>query len=165
MKKHLLAAAVSAVTLSLSSVSAYPQTAVATMGISMAVAAECTLATDPVAFGNQSLIVAAVPIAGNMTVQCTSGAPYQIALSAGAGTGATVATRFMTGTANGQLANYTVHQGAATGPVWGVTLGTDTLDGTATGAVETLPFTAVLAANQSVQADTYADTLTATINY
>jgi len=53
----------------------------------------------------------------------------------------------------------------ATGPIWGATLGTNTLDGTATGAADVIPFTAVLAANQSVQADTYADVLIATINY
>jgi spore coat protein U-like protein len=165
MTKTILATIFAATALSLTSSAAFAQTAAANMDVSMTVAAECTVATDPVAFGNRTLIGAAVPITGNMTVQCTANAPYQIQLSVGSGTGAAVETRFMTGAASGDLATYTVHQGAATGPVWGVTLGTDTLDGVATGAAEVFPFTAVLAANQSVEADVYADVLVATINY
>ncbi len=165
MMKHSLAAVLAGVALSLSSTAAFSQQAIGNMAVGMVVAAQCTVASDPVDFGNQALIVNAVPITGNLTVQCTADSDYQIQLSVGAGTGATVATRFMTGAASGDLATYTVHQGAATGPVWGVTLGTDTIDGTATGDVETLGFTAVLAAGQSVAADTYTDTLVATINY
>lgn len=165
MMKHSLAAVLAGVALSLSASAAFSQTAVGNMGVSMTVAAQCTVASTPVVFGNQTLIVDEAEAAGDVSVQCTAGSDYQIALSVGDGAGASVATRFMTGAVNGNLATYTVHQGAATGPVWGVTLGTDTLDGTATGAVELFPFTAVLAAGQSVAADTYADTLVATINY
>jgi spore coat protein U-like protein len=136
------------------------------MGITMTVAAECTLATDPVAFGAQGLIDTAVNMTGNITVQCTAGAPYQISLNAGTGVGATVAARLMTGATHGQLASYTIHQGTATGLVWGITPGTDTLDSAgATGNPEVLPFVAVLNAAQSVQADDYTDSVIATISY
>lgn len=165
MTKTILATIFAAKALSLTSSAAFAQTLDANMDVSMTVAAECTLATDPVAFGNQALIDVAVEVPGNMTVQCTANAPYQIQLGVGNGALATVETRFMTGVANGGLATYTVHQGLATGPIWGATLGTNTLDGTATGGADVIPFTAVLAANQSVQADTYADVLIATINY
>jgi spore coat protein U-like protein len=166
MTKYSLAAVIAAVTLSLSSSAAFSQTATGTMGVTMTVAAECTLATDPIAFGPQGLIATAVNITGNITVQCTAGAPYQIALNAGTGVGATIATRLMTGTAHGQLASYTIHQGTAAGVVWGITPGTDTLDSAAaTGNAEVLPFVAVLNAAQSVQADDYTDTVTATISY
>lgn len=166
MKKYSLAAMVAAVGLSLSASAAFSQTAVGNMAVSMTVAAECTLAADAIAFGPQGLIVSAVNIPGNITVQCTAGAPYQISLNAGTGVGATVATRYMTGTAHGQLAGYTIHKGTATGVVWGVTPGSDTLDSTgATGNAEVLPFVAVLNAGQSVEADDYTDTVTATISY
>lgn len=166
MTKYSRAAIVAAVALSLSSSAAFSQTAVGSMGVTMSVAAECTLATDPIAFGPQGLIAAAVNMTGNITVQCTAGAPYQISLNAGTGVGATVATRYMTGTLHGQLASYTIHQGTAAGIVWGLTPGTDTLNSAAaTGNAEVLPFVAVLNGGQSVQADDYLDTVTATISY
>lgn len=166
MMKYSLAAIVAATALSLSTSAAFSQTASGAMAVSMTVAAECTLAADPIAFGDQGLIATAVNITGDVTVQCTAGAPYQISMSIGSGTGATVAKRYMTGTTHGQLASYTIHQGTATGTVWGITGGTDTLDSTgATGSAEVLPFVAVLDAGQSVEADTYTDTVTATITY
>ncbi len=167
MTKHTLAAFAAAAAFTLSSSAAFSQTANApNMIVSMTVAAECTLTTDAVAFGPQGLIDADVEVPGNMTVLCTQGAPYRISLSAGLGNNATVANRVMTGTTATHVANYTIHQGAtAAGIVWGDTAGTDTLAGVATGGQDVQPFLAVLPAGQSVAADTYTDTLTATITY
>ncbi|WP_163312923.1 spore coat protein U domain-containing protein, partial [Klebsiella aerogenes] len=60
---------------------------------------------------------------------------YNIGLNAGTGTGATVASRKMTGT-GGALVNYTLYSDNNRTTVWGQTIGTDTVSASGSGAAQ-----------------------------
>lgn len=102
---------------------------------------------------------------GTLVVNCTTGTPYNIGLSAGAYTGATVTTRRMSFGANS--IPYSLYRDAARTLNWGNTVGTDTLTGTGNGANQTVTVFGRVAggANVNVPAGTYVDTITATITY
>jgi spore coat protein U-like protein len=65
-----------------------------------------------------------------VTVTCTDTTPRNLGLGPGLGTGATVTTRAMTGTGPAGLHNILTSD-AAHAVNWGVTIGTDTVAGTA----------------------------------
>ncbi|MET0746693.1 MAG: spore coat U domain-containing protein [Rhizobium sp.] len=137
----------------------------------MTVSASCTLTADPLAFGTVTLLTADIAATGNLTVDCTQGTVYTIALDNGLGAAATSATRLMTkpaGTPAGSpvgLAAYSIYKDVAHANVWG-NAGTElyTSPAGATGVAEVIPFYA-LAIRQSVPAGAYTDTVTATITY
>jgi spore coat protein U-like protein len=70
-----------------------------------------------------------------VTVTCTNTTPYNIGLSAGLATGATVTTRSMTGPASALL-GYHLFSNSRYSLNWGVTIGTDTVAGTGNGAAQ-----------------------------
>ena len=82
-------------------------------------------------FGSVGLQSANVDATGAISVQCTSGTPFNIGLNAGAGSGATVAARKMTSGARTVTCSLYTDSGRAS--VWGNTVGTDTAAGTGTG--------------------------------
>jgi outer membrane usher protein len=104
-----------------------------------------------------------VDSSGLLTVNCTPGTAYNIALDNGQN-GADVDSRAMTdGTA---LVPYQLYREAARGPtdVWGSTVGTNTLVGTGDGANQAYPvYGRVPSANFAV--GTYTDVVTATVIY
>lgn len=91
------------------------------------------------------------------------GTPYNVTLNAGQNSGAGgVADRNMTnGTA---LLPYQLYRDPGRSEVWGNTVPTDTVTGTGTGAVQTIPvYGRVPSAN--VPAGSYLDVVTATVVY
>lgn len=164
--KHTLRFAAVTAALLLANGDAYSQTATGDMGVSMTVAAECTLSVTSLDFGSTGIIDAAVESTAAMTVQCTEGTPYTVGLSAGTGTGATVQTRLMThATLPTETVAYSLFRDAGRTLVWGATTGTDTAGGTATGADETLTVYGRVFSGQNVPPGAYSDTVTATISY
>lgn len=102
---------------------------------------------------------------GTLVVNCTTGTPYNIGLSAGAFPAATVTTRRMSsGSSN---IPYSLYRDAARTLNWGNTVGTDTLTATGNGANQNVTVYGRVAggANVNVPAGTYTDTITATITY
>lgn len=167
MMKYSIPAATAAAALFLSSSTAFSQTQTGDMALSMTVAAECTIATEPMAFGTVGIIDANVDATANITVQCTAGSPYQISLGTGLGVGATTAVRLLTNTVTAaDTATYSLYQDAARTVVWGNTATTDTVDSaTATGADEVIAVYGRVDAGQNVATGAYADTVVATITY
>ncbi|UNK56751.1 spore coat U domain-containing protein [Pseudoxanthomonas daejeonensis] len=108
-----------------------------------------------------------VDATGTLVVTCTSGTPYTIALNAGSYGGATVTTRRMhNGTGVGVSVPYTLYRNTGRTQNWGNTAGTDTVAGTGNGNAQNVSvYGRVLSADTNVPAGTYADTITATINY
>jgi spore coat protein U-like protein len=98
---------------------ASPQTA--NLNVTAAVAANCTIATAPVAFGNYDPVVTnastALTAAGSVTIACTKGSAPAITL--GLGSNASGTTRRMAG--GGDFLNYELYQPSTTAPDAGST--------------------------------------------
>src|SRR5450830_124043 len=77
---------------------AYSATASGPMTVSATVSSSCVVGTSTLAFGSATsaaITAGNVDATGTVTVNCTSGSTYSVALDAGAGTGATIAIRKM----------------------------------------------------------------------
>ena len=143
---------------------AHAATATDTFQVTATVPDECIISATDLAFGNYSVTVgAAVDGSTNLSVTCSGGTAYEVSLDAGAGAGASVATRKMTSGAN--TLDYSLYQDAGRTQVWGVTSGTDTVAGTGTGSAQTISVYGQIAAAQPAAAGSYADTITATVTF
>jgi spore coat protein U-like protein len=96
-------------------------------------------------------------------VTCTRTTPYNIALDAGTGSDATVATRKMTSGAATVI--YSLYSDSAHSTVWGNTVGTDTVAATASGLRQNHTVYGRVPAQGSPPAGTYADMITVTVTY
>jgi spore coat protein U-like protein len=121
----------------------------------------CTISANPMSFGSYSGAV--VNATATLSVKCTNTTPYNVGLSAGASTGATVTTRKMTGP-GGALLNYSLYSNSTRTTNWGNTAGS-WVGGTGDGAAQTLTVYGQVPANQSPTAGSYTDTIIATVNY
>ncbi|MBB6428172.1 spore coat U domain-containing protein [Sphingopyxis sp. JAI128] len=99
-----------------------------------------------------------------VNVTCSNGTPYDIGLDAGVGAGASVASRFMTGS-GAETVEYALYQDAAHSTLWGETIGADTQTGTGNGAPQPYTVYGQLATQTTPTADTYTDTITLTVTY
>ena len=104
------------------------------------------------------------PASSTVTVTCTNTTPYNVGLSAGLATGATVTTRSMTGPA-AALLGYGLFSDAGHITNWGLTIGTDTVTGTANGAAQPITVFGQIPAGEFVAPGAYADTITATVTF
>lgn len=126
--------------------------------------------TDDVDFSNNLATPGTVSATGEVVVQCTRNAPYNIQLDGGQHSGNDINARQMQHTNGVDTIAYQLYQ-AAGGAVWGQTDGVDTVTGTGTGfgtgaaydhahavhAVATLVGTEL--------AGSYADTVKATVTF
>jgi spore coat protein U-like protein len=144
--------------------SAQAATATGSLNLSITISATCSVVSaSAINFGTMGAIAANVDQTSTLTVNCSSTTPYTIGLSAGGGSGATVATRKMTSGAN--AVNYTLYRDAGRTLVWGTTIGTDTLAGTGSGANQALTIYGRVPAQTVPPPGTYNDTVTVTITY
>ncbi|RRA50256.1 spore coat U domain-containing protein [Acidipila sp. EB88] len=139
-------------------------TATSTMAVSATVVATCSISTTSLAFGNYT--GAALPGSALLTALCSNGSTYNIGLSAGTSTNATVTTRgmFVSGTPAVVL-NYALYSNSARTTNWGSTVGTDTVSGTGNGASQSLTVYGNIPAGQFIAAGSYTDSIVATITY
>ncbi len=133
-----------------------------TIAVSATVVSTCAVTASALAFGNYSM--AQSDSAASMNVTCTNGTPFTVSSNAGLGSGASVATRKMTGP-SGQTLNYSLFQDAGRTTLWGQTTGTDTVAGTGTGASQTMSVYGRIPAGQGAAAGVYTDTVTVTVTY
>src|SRR4051812_22497484 len=69
----------------------------ANLSVTATMTANCSVSTSPVAFGSFNAVAGtAVDATGGVTVTCTNGTTWSAAADAGAGTGASLATRKLT---------------------------------------------------------------------
>ncbi len=140
-------------------------TATTTFQVTATVISVCTVSATDLAFGNYDAS-AGVPNDNTSTVSvtCSNGSPYTVALDAGTGTGATVAVRRMSN--GGNTLNYSMYTTAGRTTVWGDgTGGTSTQPGTGNGAGQNFTVYGRIPTGQFVTAGNYADTVTATVTY
>ncbi len=133
-----------------------------TFQVTATVAATCLISATDLAFGSYTGALAAAT--STISVTCTNTTPYNVGLSAGTATGATVTTRKMTGPA-AALLNYALYRDSGHTQNWGTTIGTDTVTGTGNGSAQALTVYGQVAAGQYVTPGSYVDTITATITY
>lgn len=123
----------------------------------------CFINTNALAFGTNRLLTSPVRTTGSMTVQCTAGNPYQVALSGGS-TGK-VAARRMLNNVSRELIAYEI-SASLDGPLWGDgTNGTSMVTGTGSGALQTLRLYGRVPAQRTPTPGDYKDTVTATIYF
>ncbi|HYI48433.1 MAG TPA: spore coat U domain-containing protein [Allosphingosinicella sp.] len=144
---------------------AFAQTAGGNLGVSATVTENCTLTTDPVAFGNVDVTTgAAVPGVGGIAVTCTNGVAWSADADAGAGTGASILDRRMADGAN--LLSYQLYTEPTRTEIWGDGEDGETIDDEGTGSEQVVPIYArVIAAQSDVPSGTYADTVVVTVTY
>jgi spore coat protein U-like protein len=141
-------------------------TVTTTFNVQITITNACTIVSATnLNFGSVGVIGAAgVSSTSTITVLCTSLAPYTVGLSAGAGSGATVANRLMTSAATNTV-GYSLYQDAAHSVVWGTTTGTDTVAGTGSGASQALTVYGHVPSQSTPPAAVYNDTVTVTVTY
>lgn len=150
--------------------SAQAGTVTANMGVKIVITNACdvtTTAPTNLDFGTHGVLNTAFneSTAGGITVACTTGAIYNIGLSAGANpsTAGDVTTRRMI---NGSsYVGYQLYSNAGRSMVWGNTIGTNTVASTGTGTAQTYQVYGTVPAQATPAAGTYTDTVQVTVTY
>ena len=139
-------------------------TTTTTFTVTATVLSSCLVAATPLVFGNYDPAAGvALDATNTVTATCTTGTAYDIGLDAGAGSGATVASRKTTSGAN--LLNYTLYQNPGRTTVWGNTIATDTVTATATILPTVHTVYGRIFSGQNVTAGVYGDTINVTLTY
>ena len=162
VKSALPVAVLGFLALGLAPMSAVAATATTTFAVTATVQATCVVSATAMSFGTYTAAVANAT--STVSVTCTNTTPYNVGLSAGLATGATVTTRKMTGPASALL-GYALFSDAARTVNWGQTIGTDTVTGTGNGSAQALTVYGQVVAGQYVAPGSYTDTITATVTY
>jgi spore coat protein U-like protein len=139
-------------------------TTTTTFTVSVTLAATCTInSASALNFGSQGILSTNVDQTSTIQVTCTNTTPYNIGLDAGAGTGASVATRKLTSGA--ATVNYTLYSDSGRTTVWGTTIGTDTVAATGNGSGQNYTVYGRIPAQTTPAPGTYSDTITVTVTY
>jgi spore coat protein U-like protein len=139
-------------------------TATTTLGVSVTINAGCNVSTTAVAFPTQTVLASPVNQTGTMVVTCTNSTAYNVGLDKGAGSGATVSNRLMTGPSSATV-GYALYSDAGRTANWGNTIGTDTVAGTGSGSAQTLTVYGQIPAQTTPQPGAYGDTVNVTITF
>ncbi len=160
-------AAVASAAFAMVALPASPATTTSSLTVNATVTANCTVSTTAVAFGNVNVLSGTnADATGGLSVTCTNGTAWSASADAGAGTGASLATRKMVSGAN--LLNYALYTDSARTTVWGdaATTATVKFSGTGTGAAQASTIYGRVPSGQtSVPAGSFADTVTVTVTY
>ncbi len=148
----------------LSPQAAQAATATTTLGVSVTINAGCNVSTTSVAFPTQTVLASAVNQTGTAVVTCTNTTPYNVGLDKGAGSGATVTNRLMTGPSSATV-GYALYQDTGRTTNWGNTIGTDTVAGTGSGSAQTHTVFGQIPAQTTPQPGGYADTVNVTVTF
>lgn len=141
----------------------YAATESDSIAVSATVTATCTLSTSSLAFGDYSA-TADLDGTTDLSLTCSNGTAYDIAVGPGTGGTATTTSREMVdGSTN--ILNYALYQDSARGTTWGNSDGVDTVAGTGTGSAETITVYGRVPQGQYQPAATYNDTVSVTVTY
>lgn len=154
---------------STSSLLAFPcqtsgQTTPFSFNVTANVVNDCLVTASPVAFGSRGLLSGPVRASGNLTVKCTSGSAYRIALDNGSGGGGGK-TRKMKNAVTGSTIAYSL-AAVQDGQSWGDGAGGSmTVDATGNGLTQQVPVYGLVPAQQTPAPGDYADRVTATVYF
>jgi len=143
-------------------------TVTSNLHVTITIDSECLLGTvTDVDFGNHGVLSADQKAQGSISVQCTTGQTFTLALDKGAGTGAnanTADSRFMTLASGTDTVAYGLYRDSALTQLWGDT-GGNVFSGTGTGAAVAIPVYGKVPSQSTPQAGTYNDTVVVTLTY
>lgn len=135
-----------------------------TFTVSATVLATCEITANDLNFGSYNPISAThLDAATTVSVTCTNGTAYNVALSLGDGTGATTASRYMTQGANALA--YTLYRDPGRSQLWGDDEGVDTLAGVGDGTADTIDIYGRVPMQQAAPSGSYDDTITVTVTW
>ncbi|GAQ29119.1 spore coat U domain-containing protein [Ralstonia insidiosa] len=127
---------------------------------------DCIISATNLNFGTAGLLNAAVTASSAITLNCTNQSPWTLSLSAGGGSGATVANRLLTRTGGTQTVGYGLYTTSAFTAVWGDgTAGTSTVAGIGSGASQVSTVYGRVPVQVTPQAGVYNDTIIVTVTY
>ena len=167
MRKILLPATLAAVALAAAG-TASALTAATTFGVSATVLKTCSVAANPLGFGNYTPAAGALTVNTTVNVKCTKSTPFTVALNGGSTAGGTITQRLMT---NGtDTLQYNLYTTAAFATLFGDGTTGSTMPGVGTGLATAVALTVFgslpdNAANQAVSTGAYADTINVTVTY
>jgi len=133
----------------------------ASFSLTVTIQASCAISANALSFGQYS--GALLKVNTTLSVTCTDTTPYNVGLSAGTASGASVTNRMMTGP-SGKLLHYSLFSNSSYSTNWGNSSGS-WVAGTGTGLAQTLTVYGEIPASQNTLSGTYTDTITATVNY
>ena len=152
-----------AVAIVLSAHAAQASPATGTFQVTTTVSDTCQVTTFDLGFGVYNPFAGSAASASTtLSVTCTSGTTYSIALDAGTGAGASVASRKMTSGAH--TINYSLYKDSARTSVWGASSSED-VDATGNGSAQSYTVYGAIPAAQFVASGSYTDTVTVTVTY
>lgn len=127
----------------------------------------CSVSATNLAFGTYDPNTGDLNGTSTITASCTEGTTYDIGLDAGLNAAnASGTTRAMVGATNTTAyLSYELYSDSARSTVWGDTVGTDTVSGTASAADDDHTVYGQIPGGQFVPADSYSDTIAVTITY
>ena len=140
-------------------------TATSTFNVNANVLAVCTVTSTDLNFGDYDASQASHNSAtSTLSVTCSKGQDYTIALSAGAGASATVAGRKMTSGA--ETLDYNLYTSGSHSTIWGDgTLATSVVPETGNGDAQSHTVYGQIPTNQHVPSGVYSDTINVTLTY
>lgn len=137
----------------------------ATMPVTATVVATCVAVATPLVFGNYASTGADPADAdARVTVTCTPGAAYEVALNAGQNS-TDVAARKLKGANEEDFLDYAIYSDAGRTQVWGETAGVDTVSGTGAGDEQALSVYGRMPPQQVAPLGAYTDVVTVTVSY
>ncbi len=133
-----------------------------TFVVSATVLATCEVSANDLEFGDYDPVAAAhLDAETTLSVTCTNGTPYQVALELGPG--ATTAARRM---ADGsEILTYALYRDQSRTLLWGQTNGSNTLAGTGDGNPATIDVYGRVPMRQTAPAGEYEDTVTVKVEW
>jgi spore coat protein U-like protein len=142
--------------------------ATTTFGVSATVLKTCSVTAAALGFGNYTPGAGALAANSTVSVKCTKGTPFTVALNGGTTTGGTIAQRLMTNGAD--TLQYNLYTTGAFATVFGDGTTGVTQAGTGTGLASTVALTVFgslpdSAVNQAASTGAYADTINVTVTY
>jgi spore coat protein U-like protein len=149
------------------SAQAAPITKNASFLVSLIVSSDCSISANPLPFGtaDSTLVTLAMKHDTNLSVTCTTGTTYTVALDAGTVTGSAVTGRLMAGTGtNTSTVQYQLYSDSGYSSIWGDT-SSNWVSGVGTGVAVSVPVYGEVPAQPIPAADNYSTTETATITF
>jgi spore coat protein U-like protein len=133
------------------------------LAVSATVNDVCTIAADALDFGVYNPLGGADLDAQTLIhVTCTINTAYTVGCSAGAGVGASIATRKLTNA--GTTLDYSLYLDNLHANLWGVA-GLQLYNGVGTGVTQDVPVYGRITGSQNVPAAAYVDTVQVTVTY
>jgi spore coat protein U-like protein len=136
-----------------------------TFNVTATVIAACAMTAGDHDFGNYEAVSGSpLDSTSTISVTCTSGSAYSIALNAGTTVGGTIATRLMTDSVN--TLEYNLYTNGTYATIWGDgTSGSVEVSGTGSGSLQQLTVFGRMPGSQAAPVGSYSDVITATITY